>query len=306
MTGDLYTYLNRTKMKSIVIDCHYHYDDEVVSAIELIYSMDSSGVHRTALMAPMNAFIAPPGKFTAKLICSFLSRPLLRSVPGKVLTNFTDDGRIRLPGGTYDIFSDPDNESVFKIVERYPDRFLGWVFINPRSENDQMKVLGRWIHSKSCIGVKAHPFWHRYPLSDLAPTAALLEKLNKTLLVHCGFRPHDDFTSLVDEFPDLKLILAHAAFPYYSSVWKKIRERRNIYVDLSQISYVNERITRDAVEYLGVNRCLFGTDGPTGTLGSTVTYDYGYLKRRIERIFPDDDVRRKLLGENFAELIGLR
>jgi len=33
--------------------------------------------------------------------------------------------------------------------------------------------------------------------------------------------------------------------------------------------------------------------------------DYGYIKRRIERLVPDAGARRRILGENFAELAGI-
>jgi predicted TIM-barrel fold metal-dependent hydrolase len=80
---------------------------------------------------------------------------------------------------------------------------------------------------------------------------------------------------------------------------------KNVFVDLSQTSYVNEKTLRKAVEYLGVERCLFGTDGPYGFHGSDGKFDYGLIKKRIENLFPDKGVQRRLLGENFAELAGI-
>ena len=32
-------------------------------------------------------------------------------------------------------------------------------------------------------------------------------------------------------------------------------------------------------------------------------FDYSFIKRRVERLFPDTDIQNKLLGENFLELI---
>jgi len=53
---------------------------------------------------------------------------------------------------------------------------------------------------------------------------------------------------------------------------------KNVYVDLSQTSYVSERATRDVVAYLGVERCLYGTDGPFGFHGGDGLFDYDFLK----------------------------
>jgi predicted TIM-barrel fold metal-dependent hydrolase len=99
--------------------------------------------------------------------------------------------------------------------------------------------------------------------------------------------------------------LAHAGFPLYSDTWEKIKNNKNAYVDLSQTSYLNEYTTKKAVEYLGVKRCLFGTDGPYGVHGEDNLFDYSFLKRRIEGLFPDKGIQRKILGENFRELTNL-
>jgi hypothetical protein len=56
---------------------------------------------------------------------------------------------------------------------------------------------------------------------------------------------------------------------------------------------------------LGPDRLFFGTDGPYGFHGPDGRYDYGFIKRRIERMFPDRGVQARLLGENFAEVAGL-
>jgi hypothetical protein len=35
-------------------------------------------------------------------------------------------------------------------------------------------------------------------------------------------------------------------------------------------------------------------------------FDYAFIKRRIERLFPDKEKQKKLLGENFLELIEIK
>ena len=69
--------------------------------------------------------------------------------------------------------------------------------------------------------------------------------------------------------------MAHTGFPGYSDTWREIKKRKNVFVDLSQTSYVGPRTLRAAVEYLGADRCLFGTDGPYGFHGPDGTIDYG-------------------------------
>ena len=137
-----------------------------------------------------------------------------------------------------------------KLSQKNPDRFLGWVFVNPRGGNDQVKVLKKWINHPGFIGVKAHPFWHRYHPIELLPVAEQLIQIGKPLLIHAGWGPHGDYDALLRKLPDLKLLLAHAGFPLYSKTWEKIKHFKNVYIDLSQTSYLNDRMTKEAADYL--------------------------------------------------------
>jgi predicted TIM-barrel fold metal-dependent hydrolase len=122
------------------------------------------------------------------------------------------------------------------------------------------------------------------------------------MLIHCGFDGDGDFRSLLAEVPGLELILAHAAFPEYKDTWRVIRDSPNVFVDLSQTSYVGRRILRDVVGALGPDRCLYGTDGPYGLLPP---YEYGEIKNRIESAIADPGARRRILGQNMSDLAGL-
>ena len=170
--------------------------------------------------------------------------------------------------------------------------------MNPRGKNAPSAVYEKWKNTPGVVGIKAHSFWHHFKPVELAPVARELAKTGKPLLIHVGFGEEGDFYSLLKEVPDLKLILAHAGFPVYRETWERIKGNKNVYVDLSQTSYVGNGITKAVVGYLGVERCLFGTDGPFGFYASDKKFDYGFIKRRLERLFPDKGVKKKLLGEN--------
>ena len=199
---------------------------------------------------------------------------------------------------------DPENGPVFDAVSGNPGRFLGWVFVNPRGKKNQVEELNMYKDMPGFIGVKAHPFWHHFTPVELLPVAKTLADMGKPLLIHRGFGEEGDISGLLREAPGLKLILAHTGFPDYSDMWKEASSFTNVYFDLSQTSYVSEKSTREIITYLGPDRLLFGTDGPYGFHDEHGRYDYGFIKRRIEMLFPQENIRRKLLGENFAGLVG--
>ena len=287
----------------MIVDCHYHFEQRLLADNDLLKKMDACGVDKVALMGAINEPIPKPPEFLLKILRFSLTHRPFRFLAKMLAANFTPEGDIKIPTGIFHLYPDPENEPVFQAVADRPDRFLGWVFVNPQGETDQIQELNKWRDNPGFVGVKAHPFWHRYPPVELLPVAAQLAKMGKPLLIHTGFNAHGDYDALLQKVPNLKLILAHAGFPLYADTWKKIKNNKNVYVDLSQTSYLNDRITRQAVEYLGVERCLFGTDGPYGVHGDDHLFDYSFLKRRIERLFPDEKIQKMLLGANFLNLI---
>jgi predicted TIM-barrel fold metal-dependent hydrolase len=290
----------------MIIDCHYHWDERILPRQALLKKMEESGIDKTALMGIVCDPFPEPAPFLVGVLQMLLANQTTRGIGRALTEQFTRQGDIKILGKGYRIYPDPDNAPVFQAVKDQPERFLGWVFVNPRGKNDPVRELEKWQGAPGFIGVKAHSFWHRYAPVELAPVAEKVSALKKPLILHTGFGAHGDFMALLDAVPDLKLILAHAAFPHYRDTWKAVKHMKNVSVDLSQTSYVGESATRDVVAYLGVERCLYGTDGPFGFHGSDGLFNYDFLKNRLERIFPDKGVRHRLLSQNFMELAGIK
>lgn len=289
----------------MIVDCHYHLERRLLSDEELLKKMDKCEVDKVALMGVINEPIPKPTEFLLNILRFSLTHSLFRFFAKTLAANFTPEGNIKIPTGIFQLFANPKNEPVFQAVADNPDRFLGWIFVNPQGGKDQIQEFNKWKDKHGFIGVKAHPFWHRYDPIELFPVAVQLAKIGKPLLIHAGFDAHGNYDALLQKVPGLKLILAHAGFPLYSDTWNKIKNNKNVYVDLSQTSYLNVRTTWQVVEYLGVEKCLFGTDGPYGVHGDDDLFDYSFIKRRIEKLFSDKGIQKRLLGENFLELIGI-
>ena len=110
----------------------------------------------------------------------------------------------------------------------HPDRFTGWFFVNPTAPG-ALDELSRRLRSRGWFGVKAHPFWHRYPVAALDDAAALCQDLGKPMLVHLGAgAERGDFRRLPDRFPRLKVVYAHAGIPWYRTLWADAARRENV------------------------------------------------------------------------------
>ncbi|GAB6097005.1 hypothetical protein JCM14469_32590 [Desulfatiferula olefinivorans] len=288
----------------MVIDCHYHLTPESQSIAGLISSMDTHGIDRTALMASLCGPVPEPSAQALSVLRFCLTHKRVRPLVRRLLTRFTPEGDVILPSGVVRLDARPDNRPVFAAVEAHPDRFYAWCTVRPGGPADPLDEYGEYEHHPACIGVKAHPFWHQYSPKKLLAVGEKLVRNKAPLIVHLGFDEPDDLLRLCDDLPGLTVILAHAAFPRYAETWQMIRHRKNILVDLSATAYVDTAIMKQVSEALGIERCLFGTDGPFGSHDPKGGFDQGLIKRRIESVFPDSGVRRRILGENFLECIG--
>jgi predicted TIM-barrel fold metal-dependent hydrolase len=200
-------------------------------------------------------------------------------------------------GTTYPIYALPKNEEVAPVLLSHPDRFYGWIFVNPVA-TDPIAELDKWAGQPGWIGVKSHPFWHRYPIAALDDSAAYCEDRNLPLLVHLGGdRERGDFRFLPERHPRLKVIYAHAGVPFYREVWDYANGRDNVFVDLSNPVYVNGRVRSEAIKALGAEKCLHATDGPY--LGA----DQGTMLAKIDRLPLSAAEKGRILGDNFMDIL---
>ncbi len=152
------------------------------------------------------------------------------------------------------------------------------------------------------IGVKAHPFWHDYAIEKLDTAAAWCRDNGYPLLVHLGGkRDSGDFRRLPERYPGLKLLYAHAGIPYFKELWSYIRYKENVYVDLSS-PYLDEELVAKAVEFLGPEKCLYGTDGPYQVRPRGPDYDYGLIKGWVENA-PLRGGHDQVFFENFQSIL---
>ncbi len=291
----------------MVIDSHYHLDEAMVSLPGLLASMDAAGIAKMALIPNL----CPPLELPR---AAEFAMPLFRrGIHGKGLahrialimyrSSVKDNGEVDLLGARYEVKVQPRNDDVLEAVARHPRRFYGWVFVNPAGPVDPVPETLRCMKTPGMIGVKAHPFWHDYPVSLLKDTAALCAEKGWPMLVHLGVKENGEFRILPETFPGLKIVYAHAGIPYSRDVCAFARGRDNVFVDLSSSSYVGLEAARHALKSAGAQKLLFGSDGP---------YFHARDDRFDFRPFLDmvaaldlsaaDNVR--VMGRNFLDIIG--
>lgn len=290
----------------MIIDCHYHLDPRIETPDDLINQMDENGISKTSLMAVICDPVHSVGDGIMGMMRHCMKRPHLINMVKPLINRFTEKGNPKTPFGEIKIHQIPDNEPVINTVKNNPERFLAWIFLNPGKDSSAVELSQNFLKQKEVVGIKAHPFWHRFCLHELLKISEILVKNDKPLMLHLGFEDSctGDILFLIREIPELKIILAHAAFPKYSQTWKLISELDNIFLDLSGPGFVDKKIMEAAVETIGAERCLFGTDGPYWG-NKNRPLNQGLLIKKIKEVFPKENVHKKILGANFAKLVNL-
>lgn len=284
-----------------VIDAHAHLEPRMLELPAMIRQLDAHRVDKVVLIPAMN----DPLPETPTALLAAL-RWMLRSPchgVARVINDvlITDEGDLRLRGKVYAIHARPDNATVAAAITAHPDRFLGWIFLNPRAAVG-LDELERWRHLPGFVGVKLHPHWHGWPIADALPIARRCEELGLPILIHLGFGERGRWRVLADACPRLTLIFAHAGIPHFDRIWGAIQGDRRLWLDVSS-PYLDERTARDAVAAVGTDRVLYGTDAPYGFHDDGGGYDYGAIRGWVERLPVAAGAIDRVLGGNVERLL---
>ncbi|MCM3675188.1 amidohydrolase family protein [Peribacillus simplex] len=285
----------------MIIDCHFHVDETMLTLEKMIEGMDKNDVTQTALIAPMNGTMFEWDSIFQQGL-QHLFRFLMLNVPQiglGIYDGLVKDGYLKLYGNSYKIFTKPDNDIVATAIDRFPDRFLGWVAVNPTT-HVSVEEVELYLNKPGFIGVKAHPFMHEYSIKALDPVAAMCETKGIPMIIHLSSEP-DSYKYLPENYPELKLIYAHAGLPFWKKLWNYVKNQPNVFVDTSS-DYLNPSIVKKAVESLGYRKVLYGCDGPYG-MKKFNEYDYLTKKSWVDSLQIPDNQKEYILGKNFLALI---
>ena len=279
-----------------VIDAHAHLEPRMLDLPGLLARMDERRIDRVVLIPAMNDPLPETPErllgVVRTLMRSSCCHGLARVIAAATLT---DEGDVRFGGHTYAIYPRPDNATVADALTAHPDRFYGWIFLNPKAAVG-IAELERWRHVPGFVGVKLHPSWHRWSIEEAIPIARRCEELGLPILIHLGFGRQGDWRVLADACPRLRLIFAHAGIPHYDRMWGAIRDDERLAIDVSG-PFLDEALVRDAVDAVGPERVVYGTDAPYGFHDDHGGYDYGAIRGWVERLrLPARDIERVLGG----------
>ena len=112
----------------------------------------------------------------------------------------------------------------------------------------------------------------------------------------------EDFVPFADEFPEVRLILAHLGCTCDGDPSHQVRaiqlgKRGNIYVDTSSAQSLMPGLVEWAVHEIGAERILLGSDSPL--------YSISMQRARIDKAEISDHDKRLILRENAERILGV-
>jgi predicted TIM-barrel fold metal-dependent hydrolase len=290
----------------MIIDSHCHLDPAENPAEKMIQVMDAGGVDKTVVFAPACENLPSVPEGLLWLGRTFLQTPLANVARGLYEdATKSQPGKIKASGQFYAIHTYPDNRPVAEAVKKHPDRFIGFVFLNPKNNPQVMAQLEQGIKEYGLRGVKVHSWFHDYdPGQLLLDVARRCEQLGLPLLIHLGSRPETgNVQGLLDACPDLKLILAHLGIPWFARSWAQAKRYPNVYLDISG-PYLSPGLVAKAVQVVGPDKLIYGTDAPYGLRTKEGGLDYTHSKAWVERLPIGQQDKDKIFSANLLHLLG--
>ncbi len=149
-----------------------------------------------------------------------------------------------------------ENKYLYDLVQK-TDWMYQWVVIDPRQAETYRQAEQMLAHRK-VLGIKIHPTYHDYDILEHGDDLFSFAAEHKAFIL---MHPQHilEMPMLADKYPDMKLMIAHLSSEEHVAAVAKAKHG-NIYVDTSARGVALNNILEYAVEQVGSEKILFGTD----------------------------------------------
>jgi predicted TIM-barrel fold metal-dependent hydrolase len=220
-------------------------------------------------------------------------------------TEYIDDIKRLIPKGQL------SHQDVIDISNKAPDRFYKFFWFNPKlsqeEEEENYKILEDHF-KKGFVGVKIHGSFHFFNFpEEIFKLATFIQDYNKDIIIFIHSHPktefHDgsepqDIAKLAKKFPDLRIIVGHAAYcmEIAMQVGLLLKRFNNLYFETSCSPSLG---IYNLIKTLGHKQLLFGSDSPTTST----------LPIEIEKIISlpriSNEAKQDILYNNVSNLLNL-
>lgn len=170
------------------------------------------------------------------------------------------------------------NDSIAEYANAHSEKIIGFMSIDPHQEG-AIEEIDRCVRQLGLRGIKMSPVYqHYHPCEAKAERVHRhAEKLGLPILTHAAFHSMSNtpmkwanpilYDDVAQQFPNLKIILAHVGLPWYAEAMVVARKHPNVYADVSPVFHLKwiYRALELFHEFAVIHKLLFGTDFPFST-----------------------------------------
>jgi len=195
------------------------------------------------------------------------------------------------------------NREAIRLLKRGKKNFLLWVVVDP-NRPETFRQAESLLKEDICVGIKIHPLLHNYPISKAGGQIfEFAARHSSVVQSHSGQKNYlpDDFVVFANSFPEVKIIISHlgcsdsAELMLQMDAIKKSKNH-NLFTDTSSFRSIFPGLIELAVQNIGAEKILYGTDTPL--------YFAACQRTRIDYADISDDEKIMILKENAFRIFG--
>ena len=187
------------------------------------------------------------------------------------------------------------NEMTLEALHRFPDRFFGWIAVNPHYPDEMVAEMGR-CYEAGCRGLKIHvsvglPYEHENYRRALDFAA----ERQMPVLAHTWGAEIEKLRPYFGDYPTIRWTLGHAGCVEAEKYVEVARQFDNVYLDICY-SRAPRRLVEFFVERGVVEKVMFSSD----------CYFMGMAQQMGRVLFAQIAPEQKamILGENARRFLG--
>ena len=169
-----------------------------------------------------------------------------------------------MPRGRGDVLR--GNEMLLQEAEACPGVYF-WAVVNPLTPESFAQAADMLQHPK-VLGIKVHPEEHLYPIREQGEKIYEFAAKHRALIItHSGEQNSmpEDFCFFANRYQEVQTIVSHLGCGWDGSLEHQIlaieqSTQNNLYTDVSSARSMMARLIEYAVERIGSEKILFGTD----------------------------------------------
>lgn len=205
----------------------------------------------------------------------------------------------------------PNNDELKRFVDEDPDLFCAFAGLDPHKGMDAVRTLEHLVKNEGFVGAATDPIYNKLAIDDAKfyPIYAKCCELNIPMVITTGparftvgttasFAHPDQIDRVANDFPELRLIISHGAWPYIQEMIGCAFRNKNIYVECSEYEkYPGSEAFIQAAKNILQDRVVFASAHPFVHYKDAValydTFDFS------------EDIKEKIMYQNAKHVLGL-